>query len=122
MLRETFVATGQAFVQLAPALKRIFIAAPLAGTAIFYGYVLLVRLYVGDWPRPYDPDPKIDALLPFYYLTAVAVPLTVATLFLAPALLQGRSWRSVLLAVFAWSVFVLAVWRDPLGFGVWFMD
>ena len=98
--------------------------------ALVYGFVLSARLRLGQWPRPYQPDPKdVGGLL--HGLAVFGLTLPIGALAAVPLYLVWR-WRRGFAGRADWiaaAVFLvsLAAWFallrvDPGQFGDWLMD
>ena len=106
-------------------------ALPVSGLVVMYGYVLRARIALGEWPRPYRPDPKDlgfslhHGLAGVFLLVAVLSPIA----FAACLLLRRRDTprvrhRGTAIAVFAtgYALLWLLAWTDPGGFIAWYAD
>lgn len=103
-----------------------------------YGFWLLARWKLGDWPRPLLDDPKMIGLDGWYVLALMGMvsypfglfaAITLMMFNLGPRLFGGRFWtrhRWVLYAalhalVVSLGGLIILRW-DPLGVVYWMMD
>ena len=104
---------------------------PAGWVAAFYAFVLRARLQLGDWPRPYQPDPKALGFHVHHALLWLGlVPCALAPyVWLAAALIGWRSAvpRRVILLSGAGlaaceTLFLGLSYLDPGAFAEWFAD
>ncbi len=91
-------------------------------------FILRARLSLGQWPAPYQPDPK-DLGFDFHYAAVVAgMPLMLAAVLvvtvLAPMLHRqsARRWWIPAVAVGSMAGVILLARADPGGVFTWLGD
>ncbi|GJM21451.1 MAG: hypothetical protein DHS20C15_13660 [Planctomycetota bacterium] len=106
-------------------------AMPVVGLAVFSSFVLRARLALGEWPRPYRPDPNDLGFTLHHELAGVFLFVgLVSPVALAACLLLRRRdglrvrHRGSALAVFVGGYALLWVlaWADPGHFLEWYAD
>jgi hypothetical protein len=105
----------------------VLCAVPAIWFLLFYGFVLRSYLALGQWPRPYLPDPKELGFVWHHALISISFPLMFVLPLVFAVLVthdQAKSWRGwgVAFFVVSFAAWFLVVRLDPGQFIYWFMD
>ena len=111
-------------------LPLILAMSPLAWLALFYGFVVRVRIHLGEWPWPYHPDPK-DLGFDFHFLAIYCLGVMLPVFGLGALVLAGviryfasdyRLWPVVATLIFCTILLIILILFDPGHFFDWFRD
>lgn len=105
-------------------------SAPLVWAVALLTYVVRARSYLGYWPTPYNPDPKVlpfhshhSAILIGTYIVLMALVALVGTRHFIPSVGRSSTWRKALVVSgFGWGLLVIMAFVPPIDFVAWFLD
>ena len=103
---------------------------PLIWVANLMIFAIRAKYYLGHWPKPYHPDPKVLPFVIHAGLLWLGVPAVLSTLIIMPFFLllsfkkNSFSVPLKLLILFAlgWFFIFLMTFIPPIDFVTWFLD
>lgn len=107
-----------------------FAGVPLCWSLALLTFVLRSRNYLGYWPTPYNPDPKVLPFPVHYSLVFVGIHFVLGTLptlvgirLLPNDVASASTWRSVTrITAMGWGLLLLMAFQPPINFVAWFLD
>ena len=115
-------------MKLVNKINKILSLIPILWLLIFWSFVVRTRVFLGYWPRPYDPDPKFLGFayhhMSIYFLFIGILILFVPTFYFL--LLETKKLNSITFYKKLYPVsiitIVLMIYFDPGSYLYWFLD